>query len=110
MHTNYANITDTKVDSDYTEPMTAEFHDIVDVTPVEDDVAVEQIEDKTQMGKVICGRLYLRSEPSSDSESITILNKDEELMIVSEDDPEWYSVYTAAGQEGFCKKEFIQVD
>lgn len=107
MHTDYVNFTNDDANADYAEPITAEFHDIVD--EVVEDTTTDQTENTSKMGKVICCKLYLRSEPSTESKEVTILNKDEELMIVSEDDPDWYGVYTAAGLEGFCMKEFIEV-
>lgn len=60
------------------------------------------------MGYVLVRKLYLRSEPTLDSEVVTILNQNDELMIISEDS-DWCNVYTASGQEGFCKKEFIRI-
>lgn len=106
MNTNYVNFSNDENKPVVEETTTAEFLDCIEVPPIED---VENAKDETKMGKVICGKLYLRSKPSAEGEEITILNKDEELMIVSEEE-EWYEVYTAAGQEGFCKKEFIKVD
>lgn len=105
MHTNYVDFVDTN--SNITDVTTAEFLDVVE--DIKND-ELEKVEEKTKMGHVDCGKLYLRTEPSPESETITVLNKGEELMIVSEDNEEWYGVYTAAGQEGFCKKEFIKVD
>ena len=110
MNTNYTNFSNDEIESIVNEPITAEFHDIVETVEVEDDIHSEPVEDKTKMGVVTCGKLYLRSEPSTDAKDITVLSKGEELMIVSEDDEEWYGVYTASGQEGFCKKEFIKID
>lgn len=105
MNTNYVTFS-----NDETEPTvfrtTAEFLDCVEDLPVEE---IENTDDCSKMGKVVCGKLYLRTEPSTEAKEITILNKGEELMIVSEEE-EWYGVYTAAGQEGFCKKEFIEID
>lgn len=83
-----------------------ETSDVKEETVIEEDTVV----DDTKMGYVDCDKLYLRTEASSDSEPITVLEKDEELMIVSEDDPDWYEVYTASGQDGFCMKNFIRVE
>lgn len=105
MNTNYVNFSNDENEPVVEEFTTAEFLDCVDTSSVE---GFENAKDETKMGKVICRKLYLRSKPSTESKEVTILNKDEELMVVSEKE-EWYEVYTAAGQEGFCKKEFIKV-
>lgn len=115
MNTNYVNFSKEDVEPVATET-TAEFLDVVneiEAEKLEEEVVEEEkVEEDgdTNMGVVTCGKLYLRSKPSKDSDWITILEKDEEIMIISEDDSEWYKVYTAAGQEGFCKKEFIKID
>lgn len=100
MHTDYAKFAD---DSDTV--VSAMGFSIEEIPEVEKDS-----EDITKMGYVDCDKLYLREEASSDSEPITVLEKNEELMIVSEDDPNWYEVYTATGQEGFCMKDFVRID
>lgn len=102
MNTNYTNFSSEKL-----EPVTAEFQDVVD-DPKPETVEENVVEETDKMGKVICSKLYLRSEPSTDSKEVAILNKDDELMIVTEDE-EWCGVYTASGLEGFCKKEFVEV-
>lgn len=72
------------------------------------DIPEETVEEEKKFGIVECEQLYLRKEANKESEPVTILKKNEELVIVSEDDPEWYEVCTASGQEGFCKKKFIK--
>lgn len=88
---------------DVSEPI---IEDVEDVSIEETD---ETTKSDTKMGYVNCDKLYLRKKPSFDSDAVTILNRDEELMIMSDEDPEWYNVYTASGQEGFCMKDFIKL-
>lgn len=55
-----------------------------------------------------CAQLYVRSEASTDSEPLGIINRDVVVKIVDEDG-EFYSVCTETGLEGFCMKKFIAV-
>lgn len=59
-------------------------------------------------GMVNCGQLYVRSEPSCDSEPLGIIKRDSVVEII-EDAGEFYNVYTETGLDGFCMKKFITV-
>lgn len=119
MHTNYVNFTngedfDNEVEIGVTETAveTMELEDpeeTVEIYPSVEEETEETTTDDTKLGMVTCGKLYLRVDPSPESDPVTVLNKGDELMIVDEDDPEWYGVFTASGQEGYCKKEFIEI-
>ena len=77
---------------------------------------LEQIEEiipengvvKQPTGKVTCGQLYVRSEPTVDSEPLGIIKRDSVVEII-EDAGEFYNVYTETGLDGFCMKKFIAV-
>lgn len=76
----------------------------------QDDKVIE--DDETRMGYVNCDKLYVRADPSSDSEPLTIIKKNDEVLISSgvNDDSDWYGVYTASGQDGFVMKKFIVLE
>lgn len=102
MKTNYSGYSEKHVSYGYIEPVTEVL--------TEEEVIEETKSDEMKMGRVIGGDLYLRKEASSDSDPVTILKDNEELMITEDNDPNWVGVYTATGQEGFCKREFIKFE
>lgn len=55
--------------------------------------------------------LNVRSEADKDSEPVTTVKKDAELLIISgvNEHGDWYKVCTAAGNEGFVLKEFVEI-
>lgn len=57
-----------------------------------------------------CGRLNVRSKPDLDASVVCVIPKASEVTInESESTEEFYKVCTAAGAEGFCVKEFIEL-
>lgn len=76
----------------------------------QDDKVIE--DDETRMGYVNCDKLYVRTDPSSDSEPLTIIKKNDEVLISSgvNNDSDWYGVCTASGQDGFVMKKFIVLE
>lgn len=88
----------------YEDPVLADSAEIVEDTPVEEEV-------KELIGIVSdCLKLNVRKEPRKDSEVVAIVNCLNELKIdldTSTDD--WYAVCTAAGIEGFCMKQFVNL-
>lgn len=69
--------------------------------------------DSTPMGTVIPSRLYIRKGPGTNYEPITDISQGTDVLIVSGHDDnstDWYEVMTAAGQEGFVMKEFIELN
>lgn len=108
MKTNYTNYSNS-------EPLTTSYEDSNEIiiqteTDIEEVSDVESYENDTKMGYIDCEKLYLREMADKDSKPITILEKNDEVMITSEDDPDWYGIYTSMGQEGFCMKQYIRVE
>lgn len=61
-------------------------------------------------GKVNCNGLNVRAKASTDSEVLTVIHQDDEVVIDSEaSTDEWYAVCTATGVSGFCMKQYITV-
>lgn len=59
---------------------------------------------------VDCSSLYVRSEPTVDSEPLGTIKCDTNVRIYeSESTDDFYSVCTETGLEGFCMKKFISV-
>lgn len=59
-------------------------------------------------GKVTTETLNLRSEPSTSSSVVALLNAGEELEILSEED-DWYKVKHGS-KEGYVSKDYVKVD
>ena len=72
----------------------------------EPEVIAEPVE-----GVVInCASLYVRSEPTVDSEPLGVIKCDIKVRIYeSESTDDFYSVCTETGLTGFCMKNFISV-
>lgn len=87
------------------------------VEPIsEEPVEVESIIDETHKPEPIngvvsdCDQLYVRSEASTDSEPLGVINCDTKVQIYeSESTDDFYSVCTETGLEGFCMKKFISI-
>ena len=79
------------------------------VEPVVDEVVEEQpiVEKK---GKVTVLKLYLRSEPSTESEPLKTLDRDT-LVTINDAfvDSKFYKVALNDDLEGYCVKEFIEI-
>lgn len=74
--------------------------------------SVEQSEQKheTLFGFVNCKMLNVRETPDIESEVLTVIHKNSEVMIdPSMSTDEFYSVCTETGIEGFCMRDFIEV-
>ena len=92
-------------------------NDIVDNIPeniqeTENENIVEEANstDSTQtIGFVLgCKKLYVRTEPSKDSEPLCIIEKDAEVTVDLEKTTiSFFKVKTASGVEGYCMKDFI---
>ena len=91
--------------------------DIVDRIPehiqeTENESTVEEVNstDSTQTIGVVsgCEKLYVRTEPSKDSEPLCIIEKDAELTVdLEKSTSSFFKVKTASGVEGYCMKDFI---
>lgn len=78
--------------------------------PVDEPVEDPAPEPMPIEGVVECDQLYVRSEASTDSESLGIIKRDSVVRIYeSESTDDFYSVCTETGLTGFCMKKFISV-
>ena len=65
---------------------------------------------KQPTGKVTCGQLYVRSEPTANAEPLGIIKRDDIVTIYEDESTEeFYNVCTESGLDGFCMKKFITV-
>ena len=63
----------------------------------------------TQKGFVNgCEKLNVRINPTTDSEVVCVINKNDEV-IIEDVFGDWYSVTTKDGDEGYCMSKFITV-
>lgn len=76
-----------------------------------EDLATENVEQTAPVfGIVNCELLNVREEPSVESEVLTILKKNSEVMIdFDESTEDFYNICNEAGIEGYCMKQFIEV-
>lgn len=86
------------------------------VTTVKDEPAVDEIETETEtatetVGVVVgCDRLNIRKMPNINAKIITTAKVGTELYIdVDNSTDKWYCVCTAAGIEGFCMKDYVDI-
>lgn len=83
---------------------------IEEVDESQNEVVEENANNKT--GKIFgFEKLYVRKDPSVDSEPVGIVTVDDDLAIDeyhSTDD--FYKVYTSNGLEGYCVKKFVRID
>lgn len=76
-----------------------------------EEIEVQNEDPEYKVGKVICDRLNVRSEPSVTSEIITTFKKNQEMLIDDVNSTkEFYSIFTESGIEGYCMKQFIAVE
>lgn len=89
-----------------------EENDTVEMEEIVEDISDQEAntEDEYIMGKVSCDKLYVRTEPYKDSAPLTIIEKNDEIMILSSDDQDFYHICTAAGIEGYVVKTFISIE
>lgn len=64
------------------------------------------------IGKVTgCARLNVREAPDLEATVICIVPVWSEVQICTTHEHDmWYHIYTAAGQEGYCMKQFIEIN
>lgn len=82
--------------------------EVVEEEITEPEVIEEQKTSEDLMGKTTC-KVYLRPTPGTDKDPITDLSKGEELLISSDENADWYQVFTASGQEGYVMKQFVEL-
>lgn len=90
-------------------PVEEIIEEVVAETPVE--VPVEESKCEFVVGTVVgCSRLNVRKEPTTIAEVICTVPVWSEVQICTIHDHDlWYHIYTAAGQEGYCMKQFIEI-
>lgn len=86
------------------------------VPPVEEPVVqvsepVVEISKPEVVGVVVeCAKLNVRVQPNSHASIVCVIPQGSEVTIdKAESTEEFYKVCTAAGAEGFCMKEFIEL-
>ena len=83
---------------------------VTEVDESQNEVVEENANNKT--GKIFgFEKLYVRKDPSVDSEPVGIVTIDDDLAIDeyhSTDD--FYKVYASNGLEGYCVKKFVRID
>lgn len=58
-----------------------------------------------------CNKLNVRKESKKDSEPLCVINENEEVEVdLSESTVYFYKVKTSSGVEGYCMKEYINVN
>lgn len=86
--------------------------------PAEEKVMVNMVKETVETVKlpeivkgfvVNCAKLNLREKPTTDSEIVCVLDSMSEIEIdVNKSTNAWVYVYTAAGLEGYCMKQYIE--
>lgn len=95
---------------DYTKFMKQKAEPVV--KPEEIQNGVEEVDEgePVMIGIVVdCHRLNVRSEPDADAEVLGTIDAGSEVAIEDFTHDEFYKVYTAAGAEGYCMKNFIRI-
>lgn len=70
----------------------------------------ESTESNTVIGKLSgCSKLYLRKEASKESDSLTIIEFDDEIIIDEENSTEDFYKVSVKGFEGYCVKEYVTI-
>ena len=110
-----------KNDETYIAPEVEEVVESVDVMQMSvEPAALELVEEtvetvtvpETVTGTVIgCTKLNVRAEPDITSTALCALDVASELVInVNDSTPEWFSVTTATGVEGYCMRKFVKTN
>jgi hypothetical protein len=79
--------------------------------PVVEAVPEAVAEPKVGAGVVVgCVKLNVREHPSADADVLCMLPVMSQVLVDLENKyDDWFHVFTAAGQEGYCMKRFIEV-
>lgn len=86
------------------------------IEPIEGQMDLESIADpepqpEVKFGIVVdCIKLNIREAPDKNSESIGVIECGTELMVdETQSTDEFYNVCLGSGVEGYCMKQFIQI-
>ena len=85
---------------------------MTDSTPVVDESATPDPEAAPPVIGVVakCGKLNIRMKPSSSAEILCEVALNSELTIdIDKSNEKWLKVCTAAGIEGFCMRNFVEI-
>lgn len=88
---------------------------IIDDVPTFEETITEEVDEHPMMmGKIYnTKQVYLRKEPSKDSPHISILDKDDEVMIDGTATDKlgngWYHIITASGNEGYTMSDYVKI-
>lgn len=75
-----------------------------------DEPAIEPPKPKTTGIVVDCAKLNVRIHPNSRAAVVCVISKSSEVTIdEAESTEDFYKICTAAGAEGFCMKEFVEL-
>ena len=78
-------------------------------TNIEPEVTEEEIQNK-QLVRVIPNLLNVRFEAEKDSTIVTIVSKDDELILLDKEPINgFYHIITKTGIEGYCMVEFVEL-
>lgn len=74
-------------------------------------VLEEILEPEVKKGRVFnCDLLYLRGDASKESDSLTILSRNEEVEVfIKESTNDFYKVKTSSDIYGYCMKQYIKL-
>lgn len=74
-------------------------------------VLEEILEPEVKKGRVFnCNLLYLRGDASKESDSLTILSRNEEVeLFIKESTNDFYKVKTSSDIYGYCMKQYIKL-
>lgn len=77
-------------------------NEVINEEPVLDEILVGVVSG--------CTQLYVREQPTKESEPLAILEESNEVTIVnSTESLDFYKIITLKGTEGYCMKKFIKV-
>lgn len=85
--------------------------EVTEEVSLEDSVEEEVVETQQTIGTVVdCAKLAVRKSPVSGAEMIATLDASTRVMVDIENSTvNYYKVYTEAGVEGYCVKDYIAV-
>lgn len=98
-------------------------HDKLDKEPDVAEFGVEELDDTEgieEIGAAVepkfgivsnCKKLNIRVEPNIESEILCVVDAGDRLMIdPANSDEGWLNVFINAGIEGFCMKEYVEIE
>lgn len=98
--------------------------EVTSIATIEDEVAEEAVADPVEIVEPVeepkceftvgvvtgCSRLNVREAPETVGEVICVVPVWSEIQVcLTHEYDIWYHVITAAGQEGYCMKQFIEI-